>query len=291
MAGLSESEISKKVQFIINSSSAARTRLYKTNDTGLLEPVNDLDIVESLLIQAVHSAFKGSNVVLLKSCLRQSQSSPRKSKKKVRLLLPPDSRGNLDEDPISKQQDSSKKVRFLLHTDSVDNLDEIKGQDDQVSDSQDVSTLGDLVTLQELDISWDEVHLDEQPYEPGTPESEAFKRKETKQDGKLEQSQNVDAELNGAVEKGFVDDVEDPNGCPCENWEYSDDDFESIDTDTERESFEEESASDNSFISDSAGTSVSSHGVQGNFFVVLAFSVLLYLRILSIHQFHQLLYK
>ena len=157
MDGGSESEMTKTLQFLISSSPRSRTRLYQTSDSGILQPVNDLDIVESLLIEAVNSVFRDKRVTLLKSCLKSNPSSPRSwtSRKKVRLLLPPDARENLPPEPEAAQsfsaQDSGKKVRFLLP--SVGNLDDAK----EVSESQDLSTLDELDTFQELDVSWDEL--------------------------------------------------------------------------------------------------------------------------------------
>ena len=245
--------MSKRVQFVINSSSGTKTRLYKTNDAGLLEPVNDLDIVELLLIQAVHNVFKEKNVVLLKSCLKPSLKSPRKAKKKVRLLLPPDSRENLDENSYSEQQGLSKKVRFLLRTDSRENSDEqLYRPDDQVTD---LDTLDDLDTLPELDISWDEVSLDQRETKQVVTESRDINKQEETRQGKPIETEVGDTKLGIDNQKGPAEDVEDSDTCLRENWGYSDDDFESIDTDAERESLNEESYSDDSPADNSAGIS------------------------------------
>ena len=256
MAGMSESEMSKRVQFVINSSSGTRTRLYKTNDAGLLEPVNDLDIVESLLIQAVHNVFKDKNVVLLKSCLKPSLNSPGKAEKKVRLLLLPDSRENLDENSYNEQQDSSKKVRFLLRTDPMENLDEqLYRPDDKVTDSLDLDTLDDLDTLPELDISWDEVSFDQQETRQVVTESGDINKQEETKQGKPIETLVGEIKLGTDNQKRPAEDVEDSDTCPRENWGYSDDDFKSIDTDTERESLNEDSYSDDSSVDNSAGIS------------------------------------
>ena len=250
MAAKSDSEVSKKIHFLINSSSKARTRLYKTSDRGLLEPVNDLDIVESLLVQTVQSVFNDKNVVLLKSCLKTSHNSPPKSKKKVRLLLPPDSRENIDE-LTSELHDSNKKVRFLLpaYSKEIPKL-QSDSQDDFISDSEDVSTPDDVDTLQELDLTWDEVSLE---HDGVTSQSvtDIAKNQELKPESKptknkyhtpKEQIKTTKANKNERIEplhesefcRNEVCDPN-PNDYDLENSEYCNDDFETVETDTEGE--------------------------------------------------------
>ena len=246
MAANSDSQMSKKVHFLINSSSDARSRLYKTGDRGLLEPTNDLDIVESLLVQAVQNVFNDKNVVLLKSCLKTNHNSPLKAKKKVRLLLPPDSRENID-DLTSEQHDSSKKVRFLLPADSreIPKLPN-DSQDDLISEFQDVSSLDDVDTLQEL--TWDEVSLE---YDDITCQSvtEMVKNQE-EVEPEIKPTQNEYHTLNEQINTTKIDENEriqptraefynnrevcDVSGSGLENLEYCNEDSETIQTDTER---------------------------------------------------------
>ena len=268
MAAKSDSEMSKKIHFLINSSSDARSRLYKTSDRGRLEPVNDLDIVESLLVQAVQSVFKDKNVVLLKSCLKTNHNSPLKSKKKVRLLLPPDSRENIDE-LTSEQQDSSKKVRFLLPADSKE-IPKLPcdSQDDLISDFQDVSTLDDVDTLQELDLTWDEVSLE---YDEVTSQSvtEMIKNQEVKPEIKPtqneyhtlnEQIKTTKEDKNERIEPPGAEfynneEVCDLSGCGLENLEYYTDDFETVQTDTDRKYENEDSEYENIIYNKPTGIS------------------------------------
>ena len=267
MAAKSDSEMSKKIHFLINSSSDSRSRLYKTSDRGRLEPVNDLDIVESLLVQAVQSVFKDKNVVLLKSCLKTNHNSPLKSKKKVRLLLPPDSRENIDE-LTSEQQDSSKKVRFLLPADSKE-IPKLPcdSQDDLISDFQDVSTLDDVDTLQELDLTWDEVSLE---YDEVTSQSVTEMIKD-QVEPEIKPTQNEYHTLNEQIETTkedrnerieppgaeFYDNEEfcELSGCGLENLEYYTDDFETVQTDTDRKYENEDSEYENMIYNKPTGIS------------------------------------
>ena len=269
MAAKSDSEVSKKINFLINSSSKSRTRLYKTSDRGLLEPVNDLDIVESLLVQIVQSVFKDKNVVLLKSCLKTNHNSPSKSKKNVRLLLPPDSRENIDE-LTSEQLDSSKKVRFLLpaHSKEVPKLPS-DSQDDSISDSQDVSTLDDVDTLQELDLTWDEVSLEHDELKSQSA-SEIAKNQELKPERKetkneyhtlKEQMKTTKADKNERIEpphdSEFCRNEEacGLNYCGLKNLEYCNEDFETVETETEWEFRNEDSEYENMIYDTPSGTS------------------------------------
>ena len=270
MAAKSDSEVSKKINFLISSSSKARTRLYKTSDRGLLEPVNDLDIVESLLIQAVQSVFKDKNVVLLKSCLKTNHNSPSKSKKNVRLLLPPDSRENIDE-LTSEQHDSSKKVRFLLPAYSKEiPKPPSDSEDDFISDSQDVSTLDDVDTLQELDLTWDEVSLEQDEVKSQTVSEMAKNQEELKPESKptrneyhtlKEQIKTSNSDRSERIkpphESEFCrnEEVCDPKGCDLENLEYCNDDFETVETDTDCEFGNEDSECENMIYDTPTGIS------------------------------------
>lgn len=267
----SESETSKKLQFIISNSSDTRTRLYKTSKDGLLQPADDMDIVESLLIDAVRNAFKDKRVLLLKSCLKSGSKSPRASRKRVRLLLPPDSRENLPDVSVSERDESGRKVRFLLPTVSKDRREEEESNDEEeedVSQSFDSSTLDDFDTLQELGGSWDEASLLGQSLDlesdiatDAVPKTGPAEQEVDDVAECVEPSQGEETETLVEPDKTTPEEVDEETTMPSQNnqeeeesdsdassvksqqeWNYSDDDFESGDADTDRDIQTEQSS-------------------------------------------------